>query len=63
MEMRTGMVYQIGCQDCPATYMWTNRETTCYMNKRTQESIGHPERSAVAEHAMNKGHTINWNNT
>jgi len=28
-EMRTGVVYQSGCQDCPSHQCGTNRETTC----------------------------------
>ena len=60
----TGVVYKITCKDCPASYVG---ETSRALGVRVNEhhghaKRGHPELSAVAEHAIEKDHEIDWAN-
>ena len=43
----------------------TDRKVAYSVNERAQVSPANarPERSAIAEHAVNTGHTINWSST
>ena len=44
----------------------TDRKVTCSANERAQispDKCSRPERSAIAEHAINTGHTTDWSNT
>ncbi len=65
MEMKTGVVYQIGCQECPATYVGQTGRTLTQRLKEHKSALtnAHPDRSAVAEHAIDTGHAIDWGNT
>lgn len=65
MEMTTGVVYQIGCQDCAATYVGQTGRSLSTRIKEHKSALtnAHPDRSAVAEHAMDTGHSIDWKNT
>ncbi len=65
MEMTTGVGYQIGCQDCPATYVGQTGRTLTQRLKEQMSALtnAHPDRSAVAEHAIDTGHAIDWSNT
>jgi len=47
---------------CPATCTGQTERPLAIQIKSALTN-GHPDRSAVAEHAMNTGHTIGWNNT
>ena len=52
----TGVVYEISCKDCPASYVG---ETGRALKVRLDEhhghaKRGHPELSTVAEHAIDK---------
>lgn len=60
----TGVVYEISCKDCPASYVG---ETGRALKVRLDEhhghaKRGHPELSTVAEHAIDKNHLIDWTN-
>ena len=54
-EMRTGVVYQSGRQDCPATNVGQTERLRAKWIKEHKSALtnGHPERSVVAENAMN----------
>ena len=61
-EDTTGVVYAIGCADCPQIYIG---ETARTAKQRTREhkchtNMGHTEMSAIAEHAHNESHNIYW---
>ena len=61
-EWRKGVVYQISCSDCPATYVG---QTGCTMGHGIKEhkyalTSGNVDKSAVAEHLVMTGHTIKW---
>ena len=62
--MKSGVVYQVGYQDCPATYVWQTARALSQRLKEHKSALtnGHPEKSAIAEHAMDTGHTIDWDN-
>ena len=62
--MKSGVVYQVGCQDCPATYVGQTARALSQRLKEHKSALtnGHPEKSAIAEHAMDTGHTIDWDN-
>ena len=60
----TGVVYQILCKNCPASYIG---ETCRALGIRVKEHLGHakrnhPELSPVAEHAIEEDHQIDWEN-
>ena len=58
---KAGVVYEIKCGDCEKCYIGeTGRNTdTRVKEQRAHARNGHPELSAVAEHAW-EGHTIEW---
>ena len=64
MELKTGIQYQIGCQDCSATYVGqTGRTLAQRLNKhKSALTNAHADKSAVQEHATNKGHHTDWSN-
>ena len=62
-EERTDVIYKIGCI-CGDVYIG---ETSRSMSTRIKEHkaacrLGNCERSAVAEHAWQDGHSIEWDN-
>ena len=62
-EERSGVVYKIKC-DCGDAYIGKTKRT---LNTRIKEHkaacrYAHMEKSAVAEHAWQDGHTIDWEN-
>ena len=64
MDQRSGVVYEIPCDDCEQVYVGqTDRSFACRLkeHRRAFKSID-DMRSAVAEHAFNSGHAINWDN-
>ena len=61
-ESRAGVVHQVSCSDCPATYIGQTGRTIqhrLYKHKYALTS-GNVTTSAVAEHAADTGHAINW---
>ena len=58
---KAGVVYEIKCGDCEKCYIGeTGRNAdTRVKEHRAHARNGHPELSAVAEHAW-EGHTIEW---
>ena len=64
IEKLAGVVYQIPCQ-CGKVYVG---ETQRRLKTRVKEhkdacSKGHAEKSAIAEHAWDQQHTIDWEDT
>ena len=61
-ESQAGIVYQICCSDCPATYIGQIGRTLQHQLKEHKYALtsGHVWNSAVAEHAANTGHAIKW---
>ena len=62
MEQRTGVVYSIPCRDCPKTYVGqSGRSLECRV-KEHQRAVkyGDTNTSAIAEHAWQEQHNINW---
>ena len=61
-EREPGVVYALGCTDCPSVYIG---ETARNARRRTKAHkmhtrTGHVELSAVADHAHTEGHSIHW---
>ena len=57
-----GVIYALGCEDCPRIYIG---ETARTAKQRAREHkcharTGHPELSAVARHAHDEAHSIHW---
>ena len=52
-------------QDCSATYVGQTGRSLAQRMKEHKSALtnARPERSAIAEHAVNTGHTIDWSNT
>ena len=62
MEQRTGVVYSIPCRYCPKTYIGqSGRSLECRI-KEHQRAVkyGDTNTSAIAEHAWQEQHYINW---
>ena len=65
-EKKNGVVYEVKCQDCEATYIG---ETLRSQKKRLSEHRWHAkpggrfDLSAVAEHAVVASHSITWDRT
>ena len=63
-QTRSGIIYQVTCADCPHCYIG---ETGRTLNERLKEHkralrLNNPSHSAIAEHAYNTGHNIEWDN-
>ena len=58
---KAGVVYEIICDTCNKSYIGETGQNveTRAKEHRAHAKDGHPELSAVAQHAL-KGHTINW---
>ena len=61
---KTGIMYKIPCNDCEDTYIG---ETGRSLKDRLKEHkrafrLNYPTQSAVAEHAIDTGHNIGWEN-
>ena len=57
-------MYEIPCSDCQQVYVGhTDRNFACRQKEHCRAFKNIDEiRSAVAEHAFNTGHSINWGN-
>ena len=62
LARQPGVVYALGCKDCPAVYVG---ETTRTAEQRAKEHRDHTNKgridmSAIAKHAVETGHDIHW---
>ena len=61
-EKEPGVVYVLGCKECPKVYVGETSRTATQRMKEHQSHVrnGHPELSAVASHVCNGGHPMHW---
>ena len=61
-ECQPGVVYAIGCKDCPKIYIGETSRTARQRVKEHREHVrkGAGEKSAVAEHVLETTHAIHW---
>ena len=61
-EENPGVVYAVGCKDCRVVYIGETRRSASQRIKehKYQTRNGHVKKSALAEHAHLKGHSIHW---
>ena len=59
---RRGVVYRIDCESCDKSYVGQtgNSLDTRVNQHRAALRLLHPEKSAVAEHSLEAGHRIKW---
>lgn len=59
-----GVVYEVECGDCEKTYVGQTKNSLHTRLKQHQAACRsvQPERSALAEHAIDQGHQIDWRN-
>ena len=60
---KTGVIYQIPCDDCSTVYIGETKralETRVSEHERNVR-LGHMEKSALSEHANRLNHSVNWN--
>ena len=64
MDQSSGVVYEIPCGDCQHEYVGqTDRNFACRLKEHRRAFKNTDDiRSAVAEHAFNTGHSIDWGN-
>ena len=64
MDQKIGVIYKIPCSTCNQVYIGQTGRTLQHRVKEHQRSLtswdGFYVTSAVAEHAIKTGHTINW---
>ena len=61
-EEKAGVVYRVPCGDCPATYVGQTGRTLMHRLKEHKRALttANSMTSALAEHAMDTGHDIDW---
>lgn len=61
---QTGVVYSIPCLDCDVKYVGETKRSLKTREKEHMAALRlhHPQKSALAEHALNTGHSIDWTN-
>ena len=60
---KMGVVYQIACKNCPAMCIGQTRSLSQRFKEHKSALVNaHPHNSGAAEHAMNTGHDIDWDN-
>ena len=62
LRQRTGVVYQIPCSNCEKVYIGQTGRTLDHRLKEHRRALisGNVQQSAVAEHATNEMHDIDW---
>ena len=57
-----GVVYALGCVDCPMVYVGETCRTAEQRVKEHRAHLEHGrlEQSAVAKHVMTEGHAVHW---
>ena len=61
-DEKPGVIYALGCKECCKTYIGETQRTARQRVKehRMHTRCGHPELSAVAQHAHDASHEIHW---
>jgi len=64
-DKKAGVVYMVPCAECDALYIGETGRSLSTRKKEHEASVRlcKPEKSALAEHAIKKGHSIAWNST
>ncbi|KAK3751073.1 hypothetical protein QZH41_001914 [Actinostola sp. cb2023] len=64
-EKKTGVIYSIPCGECETFYIGETGRSLATRQKEHQSYVrlNKTNKSALAEHAHNTGHSISWNNT
>ena len=57
-----GVIYALGCTDCPQVYIGETARTARQRSRehKCHTNTGHTELSAIARHAHEEAHTIHW---
>ena len=60
---KSDVVFCIPCADCPATYVGETKRKLCKRMDEHKRAVRMEDfnTSAIAEHAWNAGHGVNWN--
>ena len=63
-HLRKGIVYRIGCEDCPLSYIGQSGRSLLHRIKEHRRAVTNADLNTfvLAEHAWNNGHGINWDN-
>ena len=63
-DQRKGIVYRIGCKECPRSYVGQSGRSLQHRMKEHKRAVSHGDTnaSALAEHALGNGHEIDWEN-
>ena len=61
-QHRKGIVYRIGCKDCPQSYIGQSGRSLLHCVKEHRRAFTNADfnASVLAEHAWNNGHVIDW---
>ena len=61
-EEKAGVVYRVPCGDCPTTYVGQTGRTLMHRLKEHKRALttANSMTSALAEHAVDTGHDIDW---
>ena len=61
-ESTCGIVYEVSCSDCECVYVGQTKNSlkTRLNQHRAACRLFQPEKSALAEHAIDAGHRVNW---
>ena len=62
LQQRAGVVYRIPCGSCPRVYIGKTGRTMEHRLKEHKRALtsGNIAQSAIAEHAVDRMHEINW---
>ena len=62
VQQKAGVIYRIPCKDCPEVYVGQTGRTLAHRLKEHKRTLtsGNLAQSAVAEHATQQSHAIDW---
>ena len=60
--MKSHVVYGLNCMDCTASYIGVTTRVLLAKVQEHRDALRGARYSAVAEHAVQTGHNIEWNN-
>ena len=64
LDKQNNIVYQIPCNDCPATYIGESKRTFDQRSKEHKRAVknGDTEKNEIADHCWSQNHSMNWEN-